>query len=105
MDLTNKDTVLRINECIKIVMVNKSKSIEEIPLILVLLTELIGEPLDLAELEICISELHKYILVNYDVFENSEEMHKFNDTFTLCSKLLLYQPNIKKQRFKLLPCI
>ena len=103
MDLTNKETISRIDECIKIIMVNKT--IEDIPLILVLLIDLIGDNLQLTELETCISSLHEYIVAHYDVFDNSEDMRKFNDMFSLCSKLLLYQPNIKKKHCFKFSCI
>jgi hypothetical protein len=99
MDLRNNETISEIEKYIKLILTHDSVNKHDIALILVLLTEIIDKRFTVTELEDCIICLHEYILKHYDTFENSEHYKEFNEMLTLCSKLLLYQPRIKKKCF------
>lgn len=95
------DLHLRIERSVTAIMKDGKIDQNDIPEILLLITDLVLAPtspkMTVEELAEKINELYDYIMTHYKLFPaDDEQKEQFKRLFAICLKLVLVQPNIKK---------
>ena len=98
----NVSFITQINTCINSVMADGKINKNDIPRIMLLITELItttnNSTITTEELASSIDSLYTYIMEHYNLFPTDElQKAEFKQMFELCVKLALFQPNINKK--------
>ena len=112
MSLTNNIAYfhLRIDKSVKNIMKDGKIDINDIPEIVLLITDLINVPssskMTIEQLGEMINEMYGYIMSHYNLFpEDEHQKEQFKCLFDMCVKLVLIQPNVKKAFKKCFSCI
>ena len=95
------DFHLRIQKSVTAIMKDGKIDQNDIPEIMLLITELLMAPtspkMTIEELAEKINDLYDYIMTHYKLFpEDDGQKEQFKRLFDMCVKLALVQPNIKK---------
>ena len=105
----NIDFVKRIDVSVKKMLTDGKIDHNDIPELVLLITDLSVSSNQLSlspdELSTAINGLYNYIMEHYNLFPtNQEEKASFEKLFNMSIKLVLFQPNVKKNCNKWFPC-
>jgi len=112
MSLTSNITSfhLRVDKSVKNIMKDGKIDNNDIPEIVLLITDLITAPgtgkMTIEQMGEMINEMYEYIMSHYKLFpEDGEQKENFKRLFDMCVKLVLIQPNVKKACKKCFSCL
>ena len=101
---------LRLDKSVKNIMKDGKIDNNDIPEIVLLITDLITAPgsgkMTIEQMGETINEMYEYIMSHYKLFpEDGEQKENFKRLFDMCVKLVLIQPNVKKACKKCFSCL
>jgi len=101
---------LRLDKSVKNIMKDGKIDNNDIPEIVLLITDLITAPgsgkMTIEQMGEMINEMYEYIMSHYKLFpEDGEQKENFKRLFDMCVKLVLIQPNVKKACKKCFSCL
>ena len=105
---------LRVDKSVKNIMKDGKIDNNDIPEILLLITDLITTPasgagsvkMTIEQMGEMINEMYEYIMSHYKLFpEDEQQKENFKRLFDMCVKLVLIQPNVKKACKKCFSCL
>jgi len=101
---------LRVDKSVKNIMKDGKIDNNDIPEIVLLITDLITAPgsgkMTIEQMGEMINEMYEYIMSHYKLFpEDGEQKENFKRLFDMCVKLVLIQPNVKKACKKCFSCL
>lgn len=99
---------LRIDKSVKNIMKDGKVDKNDIPEIVLLITELLGSTttkLTSEDMATYINEMYNYIMTQYNLFPADEEQKaNFKVLFDMCVKLVLFKPNLQKIKNSVKSC-
>ncbi len=99
---------LRIDKAVKSIMKDGKVDKNDIPEIVLLITELLGSTstkLTSEEMANYINDMYNYIMTHYNLFPaDDEQKASFKVLFDLCVKLALFEPNLQKIKNSVKSC-
>lgn len=101
---------LRVDKSVKNIMKDGKIDNNDIPEIVLLITDLITAPgsgkMTIEQMGETINEMYEYIMSHYKLFpEDEQQKENFKRLFDMCVKLVLIQPNVKKACKKCFSCL
>ena len=111
MDFTqNVAFIDKINTSVKAMMVDGKIDKNDIPRLMLLVTDLItapnSTPVTTEQLAASIDSLYTYIMTHYNLLPTDEaQQADFKALFDICVKLALFQPNINKKIKSVFSCV
>ncbi len=101
---------LRVDKSVKNIMKDGKIDNNDIPEIVLLITDLITTPgsgkITIEQMGETINEMYEYIMSHYNLFpEDEQQKENFKRLFDMCVKLVLIQPNVKKACKKCFSCL
>ena len=102
----------KINTSVKAMMADGKIDKNDIPHLMLLVTELItssnssGKPVTTEQMAASIDSLYNYIMTHYNLLPADEtQQAEFKAMFDMCVKLALFQPNINKKCRSVFGCL
>jgi hypothetical protein len=110
MDFSNNVTFIdKINTCVTDMMKDGKIDKNDIPRLMILVTELMTsstKSVTTEQMVESINSLYNYIMSHYKLFpEDDTQKAEFKTMFDMCVKLALFQPNINKKCNSLFNCM